>query len=53
VPLETSKTLQQYFAVLLSINHEPMELSEAIQHTHKNLARTAKIIGDLLALIKE
>jgi glycerate kinase len=52
VPLETSKTLQQYFDVLLSINHGPMELSEAIQQTDKNLVRTAKIIGDLLALIK-
>ena len=52
IPLETSADLQKYFDVLLSINHEAMELSEALQHTHKNLIRTARAIGDMLALLK-
>jgi glycerate kinase len=52
IPLEPSVDLQKYFDVLLSINHEAMELSEALQHTRSNLIRTAKAIGDMLALLK-
>jgi glycerate 2-kinase len=52
IPLEPSADLQKYFDVLLSINHEAMELSEALKHTRDNLTRTARIVGDMLALIK-
>ena len=50
VPLETDESLQQYFDLLLPINNEPVELSKALLHTRNNLIRTAKVIGDLLAL---
>jgi glycerate kinase len=53
VPLETDPLLQKYFDVLLSINHEAMELPEALMQTSDNLKRTAKNIGDLLALSKQ
>ena len=52
IPLETPADLQKYFDVLLSVNHQAMELSEALPLTRINLIRTAKTIGDLLALIK-
>ena len=50
VPLETPQLLQQYFDVLLSINAEPMELIKAMSETKQNLKRTAKAIGELLAM---
>jgi glycerate kinase len=52
VPLETSSELQEYFDILLSINNEATKLSEALLNTRSNLFRTAKAIGDLLALLK-
>jgi glycerate kinase len=50
VPLTTDIQLQKYFDVLLAINHEPLEISEAIKNTKDNLIRTGKAIGDLLAI---
>ena len=50
VPLTTDIELQKYFDVLLSINNEPFEIATAIKNTKDNLARTAKTIGDLLAM---
>ena len=50
VPLTTDAQLQKYFDVLLAINHEPFEITTAIQYTKDNLVRTAKAIGDLLAI---
>jgi glycerate kinase len=52
VPLETNESLQQYFDLLLSINHEPMDISKAMQHTRSNLIRTGRAVGDMLALAK-
>ena len=52
IPLESSTDLQKYFDVLLSINHQAMDLSEALLHTHPNLVRTARAIGNILALEK-
>lgn len=49
VPVETNVQLQQYFDVLLSVNHEPGDLAMLMKHTAANLVRTAKAIGDLLA----
>lgn len=48
VPIETNVQLQQYFDVLLSVNHEPGDLAMLMKHTAANLVRTAKAIGDLL-----
>lgn len=50
VPLITDTQLQKYFDVLLSINNEPVEITKAMLHTKENLARSAKSIGDLLAI---
>ncbi len=52
VPLESSAELQKYFDVLLSINHQAMDLSEAMSLTRENLVRTSISIGDMLALAK-
>jgi glycerate 2-kinase len=50
VPLETNQNMQQYFDVLLSIGHEPGDLGSAISRSRENLVRTAKQIGNLLAI---
>ena len=50
VPVEIPFSLQSYFDVLLSINHEPVEIAEALATTYQNLERTATIIGNLLAV---
>jgi glycerate 2-kinase len=50
IPLISSAELQKYFDLLLSINHQPMDLAEAMQHTSKNIVRTAKTIGDMLTM---
>lgn len=52
VPLETMASLNTYFDVMLSINHEPMEVSSALLHTKANLVRTARDTGNLLSLQK-
>lgn len=50
VPLETDAALQEYFDVLLPIGNEPQELNRALPHTTANIIRTAKAVGNLLAL---
>ena len=50
VPLINSGGLNEYFDMLLAIGNEPADLKEALSHTHDNLVRTAKQIGNLLAL---
>lgn len=51
VPLATSAELSRYFDMLLAIGNEPVDLTTALQHTHNNLLRTARQIGDLLAAV--
>jgi glycerate kinase len=46
VPVQASPLLQQYFDMLISINPEPVEISEALANTRHNLKRAAKAIGD-------
>jgi glycerate kinase len=50
IPLITDARLQKYFDVLLSINNEPLEITQAIKNTKDNLVRTGKTVGDLLAI---
>ena len=50
MPLKADTQLQKYFDVLLAINNEPFELAMALKNTKDNLIRTAKTIGDLLAM---
>jgi glycerate kinase len=53
VPLARDGKLHEYFDVLLSINNEPLDLSTALRNTSRNLVRTARVVGDLLALKAE
>jgi glycerate kinase len=50
VPLTPNEELEKYFDLLLPINNEAIELSTALQYTYKNLVRTAKLLGDMLAM---
>ncbi|MGE5105920.1 MAG: glycerate kinase [Sphingobacteriales bacterium] len=50
VPLNIPALLQQYFDMLLSINQEPLNITEALLNTRINLKRTAKILGNQLAI---
>lgn len=50
VPLQPSRAMQAYFTVLLSIGHGPLDLSAALPLTPANLIRTAKEVGNLLAV---
>ena len=52
VPLLPDEALQQYFDVLLSINHEALDLTTAMQQTYDNLTRTAQNLGEILNLKK-
>jgi glycerate kinase len=51
IPLHINRELNKWFDVLLSINNEP-EINKAILHTKDNLKRTAKALGDLMAVNK-
>jgi glycerate kinase len=50
IPLEPNSKLQEYFDILLAINNEPVEIANALKNTSINIVRTAKALGDLLAL---
>jgi glycerate kinase len=49
VPLEQDEELDKIFDVLIAINSGPTDIIAAMRDTGKNLTRTAKLIGDLLA----
>lgn len=49
VPLVDNYGLNACFDILLAIGHEPENQTTAVLHTYKNLERTAKQIGKLLA----
>lgn len=51
VPLAYYGGLDDYFDMLLPIGDEPTDLHTALSHTHDNLIRTAKQIGNLLAVV--
>ncbi|HTM90999.1 MAG TPA: glycerate kinase [Flavisolibacter sp.] len=50
VPLEKNEGLQQYFEVLLSVGNEPSDLTSALKSSKRNIIRTSKEVGTLLAL---
>ena len=52
VPEKENKALRKYFDVLLAIGNEPTDLTEAMKLTKENLIRTAKEVGNLIALKK-
>jgi glycerate kinase len=49
IPLHKNNALNKLFDVLLSINNST-ETDDAILHTKENLKKTAKVIGDLMAM---
>lgn len=49
LPREKSAALENYFDVLLPINHEAAPLSDALPYTGANLTATARAVGNLLA----
>lgn len=50
VPLEQDDALNKYFNSLIAINNEPTDMATAMNNTTQNLIRTAKAIGDMLAI---
>lgn len=50
LPREKSASLDNYFDVLLPINHEAAPLEDALPYTGANLTATARAVGNLLAL---
>jgi glycerate kinase len=48
VPLDTTR-LNEYFDVLIPINHQLQHPKQALKHTAENLTATAKALGKLLA----
>jgi glycerate kinase len=50
VPLEKNDELSQYFDQLFSINQAGEDLQASMVNTKENLIKTAKSIGDLIAL---
>lgn len=42
--------LHGHFEIMMPIGNEPVEIETALENTSQNLMRTAKVLGDLLAL---
>lgn len=51
LPREQSPSLEDYFDVLLPINHEASPLTDAMLYTGANLTATARAVGNLLARV--
>ena len=49
IPLAPDDRLLEYFNILLAIGNEPVDIETALKQTGKNLLRTARSLGDLLA----
>lgn len=50
VPLEPNEALNRYFDILLPIGNSPADIHTAMRLTRQNLIRTARQVGNLLAL---
>ena len=50
VPLNPAEELHKYFDILMAIGNGPADLAGALSHTRENLTRTARMIGDMLAM---
>lgn len=48
LPKEKNSSLENYFDVLLPINHEALPLKEALADTAANLTATARAVGNML-----
>jgi glycerate kinase len=52
IPAVSNQKLNEYFNVLMAIGNEPSNIETALSRTEENLIRTAKGIGDMLAIGK-
>jgi len=52
IPAANNQKLNEYFNVLMAIGNEPSDIKTALARTEENLIRTAKSIGDILAIGK-
>ncbi|MDB5127581.1 glycerate kinase [Mucilaginibacter sp.] len=52
IPAANNQKLNEYFNVLMAIGNEPSDIETALARTEENLIRTAKGIGDMLAIGK-
>lgn len=50
IPLEPDPRLLEYFDILMAIGNQPEDIKTALLHTGKNLQRSARQIGRLLAI---
>jgi glycerate kinase len=50
IPLKPTENFYRYFDVLLPISNQTDDPAVAMQNTSQNLRRTAKQIGNMLAL---
>ena len=50
VPLAVNTRLQQHFDVLVAIGNMPSDMATALSDTSKNIVRTSRQIGNLLAM---
>jgi glycerate kinase len=50
VPLSAQESLSNYFDVLLAIGNEPTDMATALMNTGSNLTRTARTLGNMLAM---
>jgi len=50
VPMQTDDTLEQYFDLVVPIGNAPVDLESALRNTAMNLERTARELGNALAL---
>ncbi|RYU91886.1 glycerate kinase [Mucilaginibacter terrigena] len=51
IPAQSNEKLNEYFNVLMAIGNQPADLVTALTDTEVNLIRTAKSIGDMLAMV--
>ena len=49
VPLQPDPQLEEYFDVLLPINHDAIDLDQAMKSTYDNLVRSGRLIGTILS----
>ncbi|MEJ7767815.1 MAG: glycerate kinase [Chitinophagaceae bacterium] len=50
LPIDASETLHHYFDVLLAIGNGPVEMKQAMRDAEANLFRTAREVGNMIAL---
>jgi glycerate kinase len=52
LPLEPDARITDHFDVLMTIGHQPEDLTDAMLHTAKNLEQTARQLGNMIKIFK-